>query len=127
LCKSLNRFYSGDLNPRWLALRLLDGDPQLRSELEETLRKNGKTGMDGGEENQRLIGAFLQEAESYRRKLGPDLRDRVVRSLYQTAEDVVNKVVHKPAIKATDWNSRIDNIVTSRLYGYPIMLLLLGL
>ncbi|NLW10113.1 MAG: ferrous iron transport protein B [Firmicutes bacterium] len=125
LGKSLQRFYGGHLNPRWLALRLLDGDPALRAQLKEALRENPKAGIPGTEQEE-LIAAFLQEAAAYRRKLGPGLRDRVVRSLYWRAEEIVAAVVRKPPGKVADWNDRIDNIVTSRLYSYPIILLLLG-
>jgi ferrous iron transport protein B len=123
--KSLQRFYGDALNPRWLALRLLDGDPPLRAGLKESIRKNPKPGISGAEQ-EKLLAAFLQEAATYRRKLGPDLRDQVVRSLYQRAGEIVAAVVREPPGKVTDWNDRIDNIVTSRLYGYPIILLMLG-
>src|SRR5690606_9559704 len=125
LGKSLHRFSGGHLNPRWLALGLVDGGTALPPQLTKALREHPKAGIPGTEQEE-LIAAFLQEAAAYRRKLGPGLRDRVVRSLYWRAEEIVAAVVRKPPGKVADWNDRIDNIVTSRLYSYPIILLLLG-
>ena len=125
LGKSLQRFYGGHLNPAgspcasWTAI-----PPSVRS-LRKPYGKTPKAGIPGTEQEE-LIAAFLQEAAAYRRKLGPGLRDRVVRSLYWRAEEIVAAVVRKPPGKVADWNDRIDNIVTSRLYSYPIILLLLG-
>ena len=55
-----------------------------------------------------------------------DLSDRIVQTLYQEAELIAGKVVSKKAA-GVDWDRRLDDILTSRLWGYPLMLLLLGL
>jgi ferrous iron transport protein B len=55
-----------------------------------------------------------------------DLSDRIVQTLYQEAELIAEKVVSKKAA-GVDWDRRLDDILTSRLWGYPLMLLLLGL
>lgn len=54
-----------------------------------------------------------------------DFRDRIVASIYNQAEIIAKKVVSKGNQKY-DWDQKIDDIVTSRLWGYPIMLGLLG-
>ena len=54
------------------------------------------------------------------------MRDKVVARLYQEAESLAREVVltEKPA---RDWDSTIDDILTSKRYGYPSMLALLAL
>jgi ferrous iron transport protein B len=57
---------------------------------------------------------------------GNAIGDAIVAELYATAEAVSRKAVtRRPAVQA-DWDARLDDILTSRLGGYPIMLALLG-
>ncbi len=55
------------------------------------------------------------------------LRDIIVSSIYTRVERIANKVVKEDKNKKIDWDSRLDNILTSRYTGFPIMFLLLGL
>ncbi len=55
------------------------------------------------------------------------LRDIIVSSIYTRAERIANKVVKEDKNKKIDWDSKLDNILTSRYTGFPIMFLLLGL
>ncbi|NLY54065.1 MAG: ferrous iron transport protein B [Firmicutes bacterium] len=98
---------------RWLALRLLE---------------QGAVG-DYGESNPELEQK-LQEVISYLQAQQIDreqLRDRMVSCLVRQAEKIAKQVV---SFGKADYNSldrNIDKIVTSRLFGIPIMLTLLGL
>lgn len=57
----------------------------------------------------------------------PDVRDEIVASIYQRAETIAANVVSaNPTGENTKWDEKIDSILTSRLLGFPIMLLLLG-
>lgn len=56
-----------------------------------------------------------------------NIRDEIVTGIYQRAESIVDRVViADPAAKGASWDEKIDNILTSKLFGFPIMLLLLG-
>lgn len=55
------------------------------------------------------------------------LRDIIVSSIYTRAERIANKVVKEDKNKKIDWDSKLDNILTSRYTGFPIMFVLLGL
>jgi len=71
------------------------------------------------------LGRILQRAQDL--SCGQDaVRDKVVARLYQEAESLAREVVltEKPA---RDWDSTIDDILTSKRYGYPSMLALLAL
>lgn len=54
-------------------------------------------------------------------------RDNMVTSIYAQAEEIAEKVVKKAHKKKYDWDKKIDDILTSKFTGYPIMFLLLGL
>lgn len=77
-------------------------------------------------ETVRNFAELYEKARSLRETLGEDLRDRVVRNIYRHAEEIAGKVVIKPASRR-DLDRKIDNIVTSKVFGYPIMLALLSL
>ncbi|MGI6647657.1 MAG: nucleoside recognition domain-containing protein [Bacillota bacterium] len=57
-----------------------------------------------------------------------NLSDQIVADIYANAEQIANEVVVKNPFSASrDWDARLDNILTSHLLGYPVMILLLGL
>jgi len=59
-------------------------------------------------------------ADDYR-----EISDKIVKTIYNEAELITGKVV-KINAPSTDWDRRLDDILTSRLWGYPFMLMLLG-
>lgn len=54
------------------------------------------------------------------------IRDNIVRDIYTAAEEITNKVVTKKNQRKINFDKRIDDLITSRILGYPIMILLLG-
>lgn len=55
------------------------------------------------------------------------IRDNMVESIYHKAESISQNSVSKNTSKKYMLDTRLDNLLTSRLTGYPIMFLLLGL
>ena len=47
-------------------------------------------------------------------------------AIYSIAESICRKVVTKPPQQKKSWEHHLDDILTSRIFGYPIMLLLLS-
>jgi ferrous iron transport protein B len=66
----------------------------------------------GGVRDQSLVSSFS---------------DSEVEVMYQEAERIASRVVRRPGATARTLTDRLDDIVTSRLFGIPIMLLLLGI
>src|SRR5690606_2181504 len=66
---------------------------------------------------------LFQRIRKLRERLGPNLRDRVVATLYRQAEEITSQVVQKNAAQR-DLDTFIDNIVTSKILGLPLMLLM---
>ncbi|MDR2903733.1 MAG: ferrous iron transporter B [Clostridiales bacterium] len=107
-----------DFNPRWISLKLLDGDKSLLDALENHV------GIDLRE------NPALSEATKLLRDAGlsPTLyKDRVTASLVEKAEAICASCVffNKPDYNAMD--RRLDKILLSRATGIPVMLLLLSL
>ena len=112
----------GKINDRWVALKLLEEDATLLTSLNRHLGFNIM-------ENTRLkelVGTALKYLAD--NGLDPDrLRDKIVSGLIHTAEDICSNTVIHGSSKYNDADRKIDRVVTSRLFGVPIMLGLLGL
>ncbi|AQS60596.1 iron transporter FeoB [Desulforamulus ferrireducens] len=55
-----------------------------------------------------------------------EVNDVVVSSIYRAAEAIAGQVVSQPEKPKIDWDQKIDDILTSKLWGFPAMLFLLG-
>ncbi len=71
--------------------------------------------------------AILSLANNLRWDLGVDLHDAVIESIYEDASRIARKAVHKEGDPSTyAFERRIDQLVTSRWFGFPVMFLLLA-
>ncbi len=68
----------------------------------------------------------LDRAEELRSQLFSGFRDEIVKSLYSEAERITQRTVQVDSTHKWDLDQRIDRIVTSPIFGLPIMLLLLA-
>lgn len=114
--KEIENILNEKINRRWLALKLLDGEEKLL----ESIKKYIKLDLS---EQDKLINVIDKSKE----KLldGNKLRDKLVYKLIKTAETISKRVV---SFKKKEYNSRdrkIDKILTSKIFGIPIMITLL--
>lgn len=65
------------------------------------------------------------EAENFRLS-NPNVGDKIVSDIYANAEAIARPAITKQVSEKRSWDHRLDDILTSRLFGYPIMLLLLS-
>ena len=70
--------------------------------------------------------AVLLRADELRRGIGDDFRDRMVGSLYADAQRIANRSVKTSGNRQWDFDQKIDRIVTSPVFGLPIMLVILA-
>ncbi|GAB6158374.1 hypothetical protein JCM39194_15740 [Desulfotomaculum varum] len=68
-----------------------------------------------------------KEANFLRQSHALQINDTVVSEIYHQAEAIARRVVSHRAKPGLDWDERLDNILTSRIWGFPSMLLLLGM
>lgn len=116
----VKRKYGGRLNSRWLSLKLIDRDASLIKEINTYL----------GEDilNDKEIAAAVDLAVMNLDVNGIDprrIKELTVSSLVRTAEHIVAKAVHYEKKNYDKTDRTIDKILTSRLTGYPLMLLML--
>jgi ferrous iron transport protein B len=69
---------------------------------------------------------ILDSAERLRRGLDVTFRDQVVEAIYSDARAIAENAVRQGKPGGRSWDERIDRIVTSRLFGLPIMLIALA-
>jgi len=78
--------------------------------------------------NATQVEEILSTARTLRSELGTDLHEQLVEAVYSTAARIADLAVTKPGEKARLTLDRtIDRLVTSRLWGFPIMFLLFAL
>jgi ferrous iron transport protein B len=110
------------LHARWVALKLLEGDPSLLGELNDFLGERLEEDVSLSIALQEARGALAasgMEREGY--------RDAVVASVIGRAEEIAREVVtYPPEEDAHSRDRRIDRILTGRYTAYPVMLLLLA-
>jgi len=100
-------------NARWIVLRLLEGDDHVVRAL--------RSGEWGNADATRL----LAKAEELRWKVGQEFHDAIVETTYAEAARIARLAVRYPdAPSRWQWERRLDKIVTSRLWGFPLMGLL---
>lgn len=69
---------------------------------------------------------ILQKAETLRAGLSTGFRDEIVKSLYAEAETIARRAVKTASDKKYDFDQKVDRLVTSPVFGLPIMLALLA-
>jgi ferrous iron transport protein B len=69
---------------------------------------------------------ILESAERLRRGLDVSFRDQIVEAIYSDAHTIADGAVRRGVPGGPTWDAKIDRIVTSRLWGFPIMLALLA-
>ena len=73
--------------------------------------------------------ALLDEARSLRWQLGEDLHDTLMEAVYEDAAKLAQRAVEigDRAGSSFDWDRALDRVLTHRLTGFPVMMLLLTL
>ena len=69
---------------------------------------------------------IIDRAEVLRPQLSSGFRDEIVKSLYSEVERITQRAVQTGSEHKWDLDQRIDRLVTSPIFGLPIMLLLLA-
>jgi ferrous iron transport protein B len=70
---------------------------------------------------------ILEKADKYHEKFGWTVHDRITEATFARAKDIVSYVTNQTKDSAPDWQQRLDRILTSRIFGAPIMIALLAL
>lgn len=110
-----------NLDSHWLALRVIDGDDRLitsmRDYLEVDILNNGELNMELKKIYDDLKSNNIDKEA---------LRDKIVSQLVKKAEYIYSKIVSIENLGYKGLDRRIDGVLTSRVFGIPIMIALLG-
>ena len=123
---AVKELLGGGPGSRWLALKLLDGDESLAAALQKylDLDLSPDAAGSGGTVPEKLkeAAAALREAD-----IGNSvLKDKIVSRIVRTAEEICRKVVSFENGEYNRTDRKIDAVLTSKVFGIPIMIGLLG-
>ncbi len=68
-------------------------------------------------------GEILSQADLLQRRLGANLRDRLVDDIFSNAASLAERHVSMTSEKSRGWDQKLDRVLTSRLFGLPLMAL----
>lgn len=110
-----------ELDSRWVALRLIEGEWEtldtINSFLKSRLYKNDDLKQELKKANEILQAKYHGTDE---------IRDAIVSSIVRKAEEISKMVVSFENKRYNEMDRKIDDILTSKTFGIPIMLALLG-
>ncbi|MBK7093708.1 MAG: ferrous iron transport protein B [Saprospiraceae bacterium] len=103
-------------SPRWLALRLLEGDQSIIDYIRKT----------NSDENKKA--EIISLSNQLRWELGDNFHDDLMKIIFGNAKRIADNCLTVNEVKKPfRFDRDLDRIVTSRIWGFPIMLGLLAL
>lgn len=119
-------------NSAWVALRLLDGDERIQAalrtgELGALYRQAPAEGeAPPAAPDPAAVDGVMQLASELRWQVGADFHQALMEGVYTEAARIADRAVtHAGADRRFDLDRTIDRLVTSRLWGVPLMLAML--
>ncbi|CAG0907226.1 unnamed protein product [Cyprideis torosa] len=121
---ALSRAFPNIPHRKWVALRLLEGDPRIVEAV-----ASGEIGLlDKDHDTYMKPEQIIELASQLRWKLPQDFHDRWVEMIYAESAKIASRNVDQDgtATRLT-WERRLDWLLTNRWTGMPIMVLMLAL
>ncbi len=104
----------GDLPPRWVAIKLLEGDTQVTALTADSL--------EGSEE---ILNRVEHIREHLEEVIGDDAEMALADRRYGFVNGACAEATSTTRQKRIDWSETIDNVMTSRLLGLPLFMLMM--
>jgi ferrous iron transport protein B len=114
-----------DGQKRWVALRLLEDDPEIFEAFKRGDLSHCCLREDATPASPEALQAVLRRATRLREATHPDARVEIVRRRYELAHEVTHRVARHLRAVETSLTERIDRIITHRIWSWPIMLAIL--
>ena len=137
LTTAIERVFPQLANPAWIAVRLLDGDQRIEEAFRngELLELSSQTVGEvadarTGAASPALIASAVEgvigTAKTLRWDIGIGFEDRLTEEIYEQAALIADKSTILAGKRSRfDLDGAIDGVVTSRVFGFPVMLALL--
>lgn len=106
---------------RWISLKLIDREEKILKSIKENLNID----VEDEELQSKTIEAGLLLKENDIDK--NNVRENIVNSILNKAEEVTKEVVKYENEKYSSRDRKIDKILTSKIFGIPIMIVFLGI
>lgn len=100
-------------NTRWLSLKIIEKDKTILDSVNKYLKVN-------------LVDELYNIGELELHGSNHDIRDQIVTSIIKLAEDISSQVVYTENPNYNELDRKIDDILTSKTFGIPTMIALLG-
>lgn len=108
-------------NSRWIAIKLIDRNKQIISSIEKNLKINLHS---------KFINKKLEEVDGLLERSSinnAELKDKIVSNILFNAENICTEVVEYENSNYNLRDRKIDKVLTSKIFGIPIMILFLTL
>lgn len=132
LAPVIEQTFPGVPNARWIALRLLNGDERVEEAVREMrLGADEAETADEAEDRHSAPSAasarVLALAQELRWSVPATFHDALTSSLFAAAERIAEASTLKGVGRARfDFDRTLDRLLTSRVFGFPLMLLMLA-
>lgn len=107
----LSKYIYQSYNLRWIALRLIDSDKNMEEEIKRLLLK--KNAHEALFEIKKILQPHSKKGEE------------IVATLYKKAEMIAKETITIQKTNKKNWDKTLDDILTSKKMGFPIMIFLL--
>ena len=114
-----------DGRTRWLALRLLEDDPEIVEAFKTENLPACYLNKDASSASAIDLQAVIRKATRMREATRPDARVEIVRRRYEFAHDVVQRAARRLQPVEESLTERVDRIVTHHVWSWPIMMAIL--
>lgn len=111
----------GQIDSRWLALRLIDSNESILESIKEHFDYDCANDSLLTEKREEVLALFANHAAHIE-----EIQDRIVSQIIHKAEGIVKEAVNYENKQHSAWDRKVDKILTSKVFGIPIMLTLLG-
>jgi ferrous iron transport protein B len=125
---TVDRAFPGLPNARWVALRLLQGDSRMEAALRAgELGDPDRGGPGAVAESGAAIEALVGAVDRCRWQLKPSFEDRLAEGVHGAAQAIAAGVELQGVRRVRfDLDRRLDQVLTSRWLGFPVMLFMLA-
>jgi ferrous iron transport protein B len=106
----------GCCNPRWLAVKLLEGDNDVRARCVPSERSG-----------ESLATVLDKSIEHLRSTVNDDPEIVITEGRYGYVAGIIREVLKRPATDRMNISNQVDKFLTHRYFGYPIFLLMMFL
>ena len=106
---------------RWIAIKLIDGEEKILKSIQENLEIDLEE-----QEIQQLVIEAKENLET-REITSKNFKDKIVADIMKKAEETSKEVCTFKNKNYRERDLKIDKILTSKIFGIPIMILFLGL